>query len=93
MENILIIEDNQDVNLMLAQSIKSAGYGVKSSFTGIDGLNEIKTNSYSLVLLDIMLPYKSGDEILKEVRQFSQIPRYDKHKNWFVKTRCRWLYN
>ena len=74
MENILIIEDNQDVNLMLAQSIKSAGYGVKSSFTGIDGLNEIKTNSYSLVLLDIMLPYKSGDEILKEVRQFSQIP-------------------
>ena len=74
MENILIIEDNQDVNLMLAQSIKNAGYGVKSSFTGIDGLNEIKTNSYSLVLLDIMLPYKSGDEILKEVRQFSQIP-------------------
>ena len=74
MENILIIEDNEDVNLMLAQSIKSAGYGVKSSFTGIDGLNEIKTNSYSLVLLDIMLPYKSGDEILKEVRQFSQIP-------------------
>ena len=74
MENILIIEDNQDVNLMLAQAIKSAGYGVKSSFTGIDGLNEIKTNSYSLVLLDIMLPYKSGDEILKEVRQFSQIP-------------------
>ena len=47
MENILIIEDNQDVNLMLAQAIKSAGYGVKSSFTGIDGLNEIKTNSYS----------------------------------------------
>ena len=74
MENILIIEDNQDVNLMLAQAIKSSGYGVKSSFTGIDGLNEIKTNSYSLVLLDIMLPYKSGDEILKEVRQFSQIP-------------------
>ena len=74
MENILIIEDNQDVNLMLAQAIKSAGYGVKSSFTGIDGLNEIKTNSYSLVLLDIMLPFKSGDEILKEVRQFSQIP-------------------
>ena len=74
MENILIIEDNQDVNLMLAQAIKSAGYGVKSSFTGIDGLNEIKTNSYSLVLLDIMLPYKSGDEILKEVRKFSQIP-------------------
>ena len=74
MENILIIEDNEDVNLMLSKAIKNAGYNVKSSFTGIDGLNEIKTNSYDLVLLDIMLPYKSGDQILKEVRQFSSIP-------------------
>ena len=57
MENILIIEDNQDVNLMLSQAIKEAGYNVKSSFTGTDGLNEIKTNSYNLILLDIMLPY------------------------------------
>lgn len=74
MENILIIEDNQDVNFMLSKAIKDAGYNVKSSFTGIDGLNELKTNSYNLVLLDIMLPYKSGDQILKEVRQFSSIP-------------------
>ena len=59
---------------MLSKAIKNAGYNVKSSFTGIDGLNEIKTNSYDLVLLDIMLPYKSGDQILKEVRQFSSIP-------------------
>lgn len=74
MENILIIEDNQDVNLMLSQAIKEAGYNVKSSFTGTDGLNEIKTNSYNLILLDIMLPYKSGDQILKEVREFSSVP-------------------
>lgn len=74
MENILIIEDNQDVNLMLSQAIKEAGYNVKSSFTGTDGLNEIKTNSYNLILLDIMLPYKSGDQILKEVRESSSVP-------------------
>lgn len=74
MENILIIEDNQDVNLMLSQAIKEAGYNVKSSFIGTDGLNEIKTNSYNLILLDIMLPYKSGDQILKEVREFSSVP-------------------
>lgn len=74
MENILIIEDNKDLNLMLSQAIKDAGYNVKSSFTGTDGLNEIKTNPYSLILLDIMLPYKSGDQILKEVREFSSVP-------------------
>lgn len=74
MEKILIIEDNQDVNLLLSKVINQANYETKSVFTGIDGLNEIKNNSYDLILLDIMLPYKSGDEILREVREFSDIP-------------------
>ena len=74
MDNILIIEDNKDVNLMLAEVLIDAGYGVKSVFTGIDGIAKIKNKQYDLILLDIMLPYKSGDEILKEMRQFSQTP-------------------
>lgn len=74
MSNILIVEDNEDVNLMLKEALTDAGYEVKSAFTGIDGINEIKSCRYDLVLLDIMLPYKSGDEILKEMRGFSEIP-------------------
>jgi len=71
---ILIIEDQEDVNLMLAEALTDAGYRVKSSYTGMDGINEIMNNPYDLVLLDIMLPYKSGDEILKEMRCFSDCP-------------------
>ncbi|MDP4147502.1 MAG: response regulator transcription factor [Bacillota bacterium] len=74
MNTILIIEDNQDVNAMLAEALSDAGYGVKSVYTGIEGISEIKNNRYDLILLDIMLPYKSGDEILKEVRGFSEVP-------------------
>jgi len=74
MSTILVIEDNKDVNLMLAEALTDAGYEVKSAFTGIDGINEIKNHGYDLVLLDLMLPYKSGDEILKEMREFSDIP-------------------
>lgn len=74
MSTLLVIEDNKDVNLMLAEALTDAGYEVKSAFTGIDGINEIKNHSYDLVLLDLMLPYKSGDEILKEMREFSDIP-------------------
>jgi len=74
MSNILVIEDNEDVNLMLAEALTDAGYKVKSVYTGIDGMKEIKNCTYDLILLDIMLPYKSGDEILKEMRGFSQIP-------------------
>lgn len=74
MSAILVIEDNTDVNLMLKETLTDAGYMVKSVYNGIDGINEIKKNIYDLVLLDIMLPYKSGDEILKEMRGFSEIP-------------------
>lgn len=55
---ILIIEDHEDVNLMLAEALTDAGYKVKSSYTGIDDIQEIKNNAYDLILLDIMLPYK-----------------------------------
>lgn len=74
MSTILVVEDNKDVNLMLAEALTDAGYITKSAYTGIDGINEIKSGNYDLILLDIMLPYKSGDEILKETRNFSDIP-------------------
>lgn len=74
MSTILVIEDNEDVNLMIKEALTDAGYAVKSAFTGIEGINEIKNCAYDLVLLDIMLPYKSGDEILKEMREFSETP-------------------
>lgn len=70
----MVIEDNKDVSLMLAEALTDAGYKVESAFTGIDGINEIKNSNVDLVLLDIMLPYKSGDEVLKEMREFSDIP-------------------
>ncbi|SHI57983.1 DNA-binding response regulator, OmpR family, contains REC and winged-helix (wHTH) domain [Clostridium cavendishii DSM 21758] len=74
MDSILIIEDNKDVNLMLAEALTDAGYEVVSAFTGMDGMNKIKNYEYALILLDLMLPYKSGDQILKEMREFTDTP-------------------
>ncbi len=74
MDKILIIEDNKDVNLMLAEALDCEGYKVKSAFTGTDGIKQVKTEEFDLILLDIMLPYKSGDEVLKEIRTFSDVP-------------------
>jgi len=73
-DSLLIVEDNKDVCLMLMEALTDAGYKVQSASTGIEGLQKIKNNKYDLILLDIMLPYKSGDEVLKEVRTFSQTP-------------------
>ncbi len=74
MKNILVIEDNKDVNNMLSEELIDSGYKVKSIYTGTEGLKEVKESNYDLILLDIMLPYKSGDEILKEIRTFSDVP-------------------
>ena len=71
---ILIVEDQKDVNAMLAQILKQAGYQIQSEYTGTDAINAIKTKEFELVLLDIMLPYKSGDEVLREMRTFTDTP-------------------
>lgn len=74
MDSILIIEDNQDICQMLAEFLGTAGYAVSIARTGTSGREELATKKYDLLLLDLMLPYKSGDEILRELRVFSDIP-------------------
>ncbi len=74
MYRLLVIEDNKDVNSMLSETFQNAGYETQAAFTGIEGINKIKSEVYDLILLDIMLPYKSGDIIVKEVREFSEVP-------------------
>ena len=74
MQKIFIIEDSKDINIMLAQMLEDEGYEVKSAFTGLEAMTELKKEKYDLILLDIMLPYISGDQILKELRAFSEVP-------------------
>lgn len=74
MNAILIIEDEEDVNLMLAEALRDAGYAVTSSLDGIDAWPALQSHAYDLVLLDLMLPFKSGEELLGELRLFSKVP-------------------
>lgn len=74
MERILIIEDEKDVNRLLAQNLQNSGYEIVSVWNGLDGIKELQKQHFDMVLLDLMLPYKSGDEVLKEIRKDSDIP-------------------
>jgi len=74
MEHILIIEDERDVNQLLAQTLSDSGYKASSAYNGIEGVQMLREEHFDMVLLDLMLPYKSGDEILKEIRKESNIP-------------------
>ena len=74
MKQILIIEDDKEINGLLGKMLEENNYSVQSAFTGIDGISMFRSKQFDMVLLDIMLPYKSGDEVLRELRSFSNIP-------------------
>ena len=74
MERILIIEDEKDVNQLLAKHLRNSGYETVSVWNGLDGMKQLQKQHFDMILLDLMLPYKSGDEVLKEIRKDCDIP-------------------
>ena len=76
MPNILIVEDDININNLLCEVLRKAGYTCEQAFSGTEAklLLDIKEKAYTLVLLDLMLPGASGEEVLKEIRQQGRLP-------------------
>ncbi len=68
MEKILIVEDEPNMRLGLKDNLEFEGYEVDFAVDGEEGLKKIMQNTYSLVLLDIMLPNMSGFDVCRTVR-------------------------
>ena len=68
---ILIIEDDKDINDLLATALSKAGYRTRQAWSGTEGelLLKLDREAYALVLLDLMLPGLSGEELLARIRQ------------------------
>ncbi|MBT8102736.1 MAG: response regulator transcription factor [Gammaproteobacteria bacterium] len=71
---ILIIDDDQELGEMLKEFLAPDHLDVSACLSGEDGLQAMRDDSYDLLILDIMLPGKSGLDVLKEVRRGSDIP-------------------
>lgn len=67
-KKILIIEDDRFISEMYARSLKDAGYEVDEVVTGPEGFERARTGEYAFVLLDIMIPDKTGVEVLEDLR-------------------------
>ena len=65
---ILVVEDDRKVASFLAKGLREEGYAVDVSNHGEDGLLKAKVNEYDLLLLDVMLPGRSGLEAVRELR-------------------------
>ncbi len=67
-KSILIVEDDIFVRELVGMKLKEAKYIVTTSSDGQDGLNKLLSDKYDIALLDLMLPNKTGLEILSEFK-------------------------
>lgn len=74
MKNILIIEDDLRIRRILQLELEHEGYLVSLAKDGKEGLEKAKLIRYDLILLDLMLPEISGEEVCKELRKNSNVP-------------------
>ena len=65
---ILVVEDEKKVASFLEKGLREEGYSVDVSHDGTDGLLKAHVHDYDLLVLDVMLPGKTGLEIVRSLR-------------------------
>lgn len=73
MKTILIIEDNTEINHMLSVLLNKHGYTTVSAYSGTEGVL-VHSAEIDLVLLDLMLPGRSGEEIIADLKKKHNVP-------------------
>lgn len=69
MERILVIEDEEDLRMTLSDRLKGEAYLPECAADGDEGLRKALTGSYGLIILDLMLPKKSGFDVCRDIRK------------------------
>ena len=73
-ERILIIEDENAIQTILSELLTDAGYSVETAGDGLEGITKFREQTFSLVLLDIMMPKIDGYTVCEMIRQESNVP-------------------
>ena len=85
-KHILFIEDETAIAEIYARTLNLHGFEVECRYDGETGLQEAQSNKYDLILLDLMLPNRSGEEILRTLRNPDLSPQFDQSTHIFMLT-------
>ena len=73
-EHILVVEDDVDINNLISKTLEKRQYKITQAFSGSEALLQLSISDYSLILLDLMLPGMSGEEIINKIRNEKEMP-------------------
>jgi DNA-binding response OmpR family regulator len=66
---ILVVEDEVKITRFIRRGLEMEHYTIDVAYNGEDASEKIELNSYDLIILDIMLPKKSGIDVVRELRE------------------------
>ena len=68
---ILLVEDEADLSLIVADTLIGQGYDVVTAIDGLDGLRKFRAQGADIVVADVMMPVMDGFSMAKEIRKLS----------------------
>ncbi|MBQ7896568.1 MAG: response regulator transcription factor, partial [Oscillospiraceae bacterium] len=71
---ILVVDDEKLLVKGMKFNFENEGYTVDACYDGEDAVNMARSNSYDLIILDLMMPKKDGLQACQEIRSFSTVP-------------------
>lgn len=74
-KNILVVEDDREIRELLKNFLVEKGYTLEEAENGKVASELIEKERYDIILMDMMLPYKSGDVLIKELRSSQDVKK------------------
>ena len=71
--HILVVDDDMMARMTAAQCVKLAGHTASIAENGVEALEMLQTDNYDLILLDLLMPDMVGFEVLKRIKDNSQL--------------------
>ncbi|GAA0348472.1 response regulator transcription factor [Oceanobacillus oncorhynchi subsp. oncorhynchi] len=72
--NILVVEDDNEINQLLCKILKKCNYFPQPAYSGTEAVLYLEKQTWDLVLLDLMLPGMTGEEILAKITSKGHVP-------------------
>ncbi|MGL5712070.1 MAG: response regulator transcription factor [Paraclostridium sp.] len=73
-EHILVVEDDVDINNLITKTLRNKDFQVTQAFSGSEASLQLSISEFDIILLDLMLPGITGEELIVQIREKKEVP-------------------